>query len=36
MDVDDGFAGPSRLTFDLVPNIDDTQTEFGDLRPLER
>ncbi|XP_063695727.1 BAG family molecular chaperone regulator 2 [Culicoides brevitarsis] len=37
MDVDDGFqAGPSRLALDLVPNIDDTQTGFGDLSPLER
>lgn len=36
MDVDDGFqAGPSRLALEL-PNIDDTQTGFGDLSPLER
>lgn len=36
MDVDEGFAGPSRLSLDLVPNIDDTQTGFADLSPLER
>lgn len=39
MDVDDGFqAGSSRLALNLVPipSIDDTQTDFGDLSPLER
>lgn len=37
MDVDDGLqqAGPSCFALTL-PNIDDTQTGFSDLSPLER
>uniref|UniRef100_A0A336LSV3 CSON003917 protein n=1 Tax=Culicoides sonorensis TaxID=179676 RepID=A0A336LSV3_CULSO len=36
MDVDETFQpGPSHLGI-LVPDVDDTQTEFADLSPLER